>query len=223
MGRSVEVAPGVLVMDHSREKFIKRPISPDGLVGYDQFDQLAVTRMDGEFESSHFIADVREKICPLCLRGWELSGPGMDDQMHWQLIDGHVHESCYVRHVGFIERSEFWGAICDARVRFKGFTAIENGYWPKAYRISGKPWYRAELTEHPAAFILGSRKRVDHIEVVPTEGELRWHREAEKFFAGTDVTKHFRPDSVLLHAWTTEKMREYIKQLSQIAGFCVKL
>lgn len=219
---SIEMAPGVTVMDHSGERFIKRPISPDGLVGYDQFGQLAVTKKDGEYETSHFIADVRDKTCALCLHGWELSGPGMDDQMHWQLIDDHVHESCWVRHIGFIERSEFFNAICAARVRFKGLTAIENGYWPKSYRISQKPWYRAELLDHPAAFVLGARKRVDQIEIIPTEGELGWYGEAERAFADLRDTKHFTPHSVLLHSYTTEKTREYIKQLSMIAGYTAR-
>lgn len=196
---------------------IVRPITNDGLVGYDQFDQLVVTKKDGDFEMSTFIADVRDKTCTICNHGWEPNSISMADQYHWDLVDGYVHETCLNRHTGLVERSEFFRALVAARVRFKGLKPIPNGYHGAS--MKERPWYVAELLDYPVMFRLGARKRVDHVEVVAQGGvDLAWYGDAEKAFASEDVTKHFTSASVLLHAWTTEKMREYVKKLAEIGG-----
>lgn len=196
---------------------IIRPITDDGLVGYDQFGQLVVTKKDGNFETSSFIADVRGKTCIICSHGWEPTSVSMVDQFHWDLVGDYVHESCLDRHTGLIERREFFHALVAARVRFSGLRPIPNEYHGAA--MKERPWYVAELLDYPVAFKLGARKRVDHVEVIAQGGlVLAWYGDAEKAFAAEDVTKHFSPASVLLHAWTTEKMREYVKKLAEIGG-----
>lgn len=194
--------------------FIVRPLTDDGLVGYDQFGQLAVTRVDRGHETSWFIADVREMVCSICNHGWQPNSVSMADQYRWDLVDGYVHESCLDRHGGLVERAEFRGALIAARVRFSGLKPIENGYHGPS---SKRPWYVAELLDHPVMFKLGSRKRVDHVEVIAQGGTaLAWHEEAGKAFEKEDVTKHFTPTSILLHAWNAEKMRAYVRLLAEI-------
>ena len=200
---------------------IIRPITDDGLVGYDQFGQLAVTRKDGDFEMSHFIADVRDKTCGICAHGWEPNSVSMADQLEWDLIKSVVHESCYYRHIGLSERADFQRALVSAHVRFKWLKPIENGYHGAS--MKGRPWYTAELLDHPVMFKLGARKRVDHVEVIAQGGTtIEWHKEAEEAFKTEDTTKHFTPSSVLLHAWTQEKVREYAKRLAEIGKLQVK-
>jgi hypothetical protein len=180
-------------------------------------------RRDGKYQVGTFVHDVRGKTCLICAHGWELTGESFGDQIRWDLVDGHVHESCLVRHSGLIERGMFFDALCDARVRFAGLEPIANGYWPASDPWSHKPWYRAELLDHPAAFVLGRRKRVGHVAVVPTgSGELGWWLEAEARFADDDVTKEFSPKQVMVHAWSNDKVREYIARLAALGGYQVK-
>jgi len=193
---------------------IVRPITDDGLVGYDQFGQLAVTKVEGDSQTSWFIADVRDKTCIICNHGWKPNATSMADQFRWDLVDGFVHNSCLERHSGLVEWAEFRNALVAAGVRFNGLRPVENGYWGPS---SKRPWYVAELLDFPVAFKLGARKRVYHVEVVAQGGtSLSFHAEAEEAFKSEDVTKHFTPSSVLLHAWGFEKMRDYVKRLVEI-------
>lgn len=211
---------------------IKRPITDDGLVGFDQFDQLnfATLDKDGDYITYTIIADVRRMTCEICGRGWEPTGPSMGDQMFWQIVNGYVHDTCWARYRGLIEREDFYWAICNASIAFRALVPIPNQYWPDTYSSSKKPWYEAELVHYPAKLILGWRKRVAHIEIVAQGGtKFEWATfpsvlttsPAEDAFKEENVTKHFHPDSVLLHAWTREKVREYIKKLAEISGFNV--
>lgn len=200
---------------------ILRPITPDGNVGFDQYDQLNWKRWQGEYTVSSIICDVREMVCVICNHGWELTGPAMGDQCHWRLTDDVVHETCLIRHVGLNERAEFQQAMFDARtrdvkVRFEMETR-PNEYWGNRDPYGAKPWYRFKLLDFPVWFTLGSRKRVVSIEAVPNGGELSWWREAEAAFAPEDVTKHFNPKRVLLHAWTKAKVKEYVAKLAWFA------
>jgi len=202
---------------------IKRPLTNDGLVGYDSCGNFIATKREGDRETSWGIADVRGMICSICNHGWEPTGPSMADQFRWDLVEGYAHESCFSRFCGLNERREFYGALVSAGVRFRGLRPIENEYWPPSYESAKKPWYTAELIDHPAMFKLGARKRVDHVEVIAQGGTtFVWAGDAEKAFAAENVTKHFTPTSVLLHAYTLEKMREYVRQLVQIAGYAVE-
>ena len=200
---------------------IVRPVTDDGMVGYDEFGQFVWSRPDRQWIVSSFIWDVREHTCAICARGWEPTGPSMGDQAPWHMLGeglaAYVHETCLERHTGLVERAEFYRAIVAARLRFRGLAPIANGYAPDA-----RPWYRAELTDHPVRLVLGCRKRVDHVEAIAEGGtKLAWWREAEAAFAAEDVTKAFSERSVLLHAWTAEKTREYIATLAKVGGLSV--
>ena len=104
----------------------------------------------------------------------------------------------------------------DVKVRFEMDTR-PNGYWGDRDPYGAKPWYRFKLLDFPVWFIIGSRKRVVHVEAIPNGGELSWYKEAEEAFADQDVTKHFNPKSVLLHAWTEAKVKEYVAKLAWFA------
>lgn len=200
------------------DKMIVRPITPDGMVGYDQFNQLVL----GYAERSHmtyiFIRDLRRNICTICNRGWEATAASLKDQAHWAMLDDYVHASCLERYSGLQERTLFHGALCGT-VRFEKMLPIKNGYWSE----SVKPWYEIELLDHPARFVLGRRKSVDVVELQPT----KWPFSAEEIaraeieFQAENVTKHFQAESVLLHAHTNEKVREYVERVATVMGVAI--
>lgn len=200
---------------------IERSLTEDGMVGYDQFNQLCLTKQEGKYEVTTFVSDVREKTCIICNRGWEPTGESFGDQCSWQLVDDIVHLTCLIRHVGLNERAEFQQAMLDARtrevkVRFEMETR-PNGYWGDRDPYGAKPWYRFKLLDFPVWFIIGSRKRVVNIEAIPNGGDLSWWKAAEEAFATEDVTKDFGPKRVMLHAWTEAKVKEYVKKLAWFA------
>lgn len=200
---------------------IVRPITDDGLVGYDEYNQLSVTKKEKGCETSWFIADVRDKTCAICAHGWEPNSISMADQFHWDVVEGYVHRTCLDRHRGIIERGEFYNALVAARVRFEGLKTIPNEYHGPS--MKERPWYTAELLDYPVMFKLGARKRVDHIEVIPLgDVKLTWCQEAEKAFETENVTKHFRLDSVLLHAYTPHDVRSYIARLAEVGKLNVR-
>lgn len=113
---------------------IKKFITDDKRVGYDKFNQLMLATRDGDNTSYHMISDLRRQKCELCLRGWEATGESLADQTRWRLTDAYVHETCLMRHIGFVERSEIHGAICGAGLRFE-FERIADGSNDRCGRI----------------------------------------------------------------------------------------
>jgi hypothetical protein len=199
------------------EKLIVRPITDDGMVGYDQFGQLMLTKLEDGRQVSWGIADVRRKTCVICNHGWLPNAESMADQRRWDLVGDHVHGTCLARHVGLVERSEFFEAIVAARISFRGLVPEPNRYWN---RPSARPWYHAELIDHPARIVIGSRKRVFHVELVAEGGvPFDWWEAAKDDLAAFDVTKEFSATSVMLHAWGNEQLRLFISRLAKVSGF----
>ena len=214
---------------------IVRPITADGFVGFDEFGQLCLSEVQGKYTTLTFISDVRQKVCAICNHGWYPSAKSMKDQYHWRLLDetkaggetyGFVHLSCYVRHLALNDRTDVHRAIVGARIAFRGLVPMPNRYWPKG-DIWGelRPWYHADVIPPgigPSApttceLIIGRRKRVWSIEMHPNKGEeFAWCEKAESAFKKEDVTKEFSPKGILLHAWTEEKMREYLTTLNAV-------
>ena len=219
---------------------ILRPITEDGNVGFDKYDQLVCWVQRGESRVGTMIKDVRELTCCICNHGWEATAEGMSDQQHWQLTDSWVHLTCLIRHTGLNERSEFQRAMIDARtvdvgIRFES-TDIPNRYWGNGDLYGAKPWYQFDLLDFPVRFIIGSRKRVVVVQVEPLGSPpvppdafekgiyapyipkiLFWWKEAEAAFADEDVTKEFGPERVMLHAWGKDKLKEYVAKLAWFA------
>jgi hypothetical protein len=215
---------------------IVRPLTQDGLFGYDQFGQLMLGRHDGYGMVFTFAADVREATCAICSHGWESTGPSIYDQEHWHLIDQRVHRSCLARHLGFRERNDVSGALCAARVRFEKLVAEPNGYygdndeWGKHML-----WYHADLIEHPYRIRVGHRKRVWEIVLMPhgrvqaverladpaKKAIIPFHEEVKIEFepeGKEGITQSIGERQVLLHAYGTAKMTEYIARLAKVGG-----
>ena len=51
------------VLKEDQVNIIVRPITDDGEVGYDEFDQFTWNRKEGKYTVSSMIADVRGKTC----------------------------------------------------------------------------------------------------------------------------------------------------------------
>jgi hypothetical protein len=202
---------------------IVRPITDDGLVGFDEQGHFVHCTVDGDYRTFVGIVDVRRETCVICDRGWEETSASLHDQASWPLTKGLVHRSCLIRHEGLLERQGAWDAIVGAKMRFGGLLTMPNGYWRPPDPWAKKPWYYAELLDHPVKILLGSRKRVLNIEFHPQGGtKLEWAQEAEEAFRGEDVTKEFSECRVLLHAWGAEKMKRYVKDIAELAGYARK-
>jgi hypothetical protein len=105
-------------------------------------------------------------------------------------------------------------------VRFSGLVVEPNGYWGQNDPWGKhRPWYSTELLDHPYRFLIGMRKRVWSIELRP-QGSTKcgWHEIAKTAFSAEDVTKEFGERGVLIHAWKTTKMVDYIKLLADVGG-----
>lgn len=208
---------------------IIRPITDDGTVGYDQFNQLlAKTPRENGGVVDSLIQDVRGKTCEICLRGWEPTAKSMIDQHFWREFDSYVHVTCYIRHVALCERSGFYWFLVNARIPFRNFRQIDGRYWRKDdawYR----PWYAADLCDSKAEeavarlsgntvrIEIGWRKRVIAIELIAGGStHFDWCDAAEKDFTTETVTKDFSPTRILLHAHGSDKAREYIKRLARV-------
>lgn len=219
---------------------IVRPLTDDGLFGFDQFDQfmLGTKDVDGGMRF-HFVADVRQKVCAICTRGWEPTGPSIGDQARWGLIDEYVHQSCLARHLGFVQRADVFQAVCDAGIRFEKLIPIPNGYWgPEDAWGKHMPWYQADLIDHPYQLRIGHRKRVWEIVLLPygraqaskrlsgPEATVSFYAEAKAEFGPEEkegITQTIDKRQVLLHAYGTAKMAEYVSRLAKVGNLNKKL
>lgn len=205
------------------------PITEDGLVGYDEFKQLVHVTPEINGHVSRFITDVRGMVCRICGRGWHPNAPSLGDQLHDECL-GWCHESCFIRHRGICDQQAVYHALCGV-VRFNRFRTFPNQYWAKTDPWSKIPWFRAELPDaENAELLIGSRKRVIHIELnaswaygAGSERRLfSWAEKAEEAFKDEGVTKHFDAEQVYVHAWGEANLRKYIKMLAEAGGFGVK-
>ena len=58
--------------------FIVKPLTDDGLVGYDQFGQFMCGTPEGHGRVSYSpVSDVRGRLCVICCQGWHLSAESM--------------------------------------------------------------------------------------------------------------------------------------------------
>jgi hypothetical protein len=218
---------------------IVKPLTHDGLVGWDSYGQLWLWRVQAERREGTIIADVREKVCCVCRRGWELKAESLGDQYFWSSRAEWSHESCYIRHLA-LDEFDFWcsalvgarfifGAIDNPRMIGEGpaLESLPNGYWgQKDPWGAGMPWYRARLlkknekgdnTALGRTLKLGMRKRVHHLEIEvgfgPYDRVL-----ADELFKSENVTKQIDEDRMMVHAWGRDKAREYLKHFTQILG-----
>lgn len=189
---------------------IIKPITPDGDVGYDQYNQLATVKRDGDMTTMWFISDVRASTCGICGKGWDNTAESLQNQYHIGRYDRHVHKTCYVGHLSLSEY-EFWHSLMASfRIRFQ-MEDIPNQYggaWDT-------PWFTVELTDFPKCyFVLGRRKRVWSIELnvkefKNTEPLDRLEEECKR----DTITCERGEKRFLIHAWTEDKSKEYMRLL----------
>lgn len=197
---------------------IVKPITPDGLCGYDANGRLWLWEPthDGAFTGSP-IRDPRGRKCAICLQGWVLTCESMKDQETWEVVDGepeYVHRTCSIRFSGLVERNMWYSALIQAEIRFHGMSNIENGYWRES-PWSQRPWYRVRLL-NGWTLRLGHRKRVYSLEIEPRPGESYDIGKAKDLFKDENVTKEFTDERLLIHAYGSDKAREYIKAFAKI-------
>lgn len=200
---------------------IVKHLTPDGMCGWDDRGQLWLWEAEeGGGKCGRIIGDPRGQKCRLCQQGWILTCESLKDQRYDQDNKEWWHYSCYVRYLATKDRDLFCGALVGAHIRFGGFKEIPSGYWRQDPLWSKRSWYIAQASDQPVQITLGSRKRVYNIEFEPTPGtgELLYWKAAEKEFELEKVTKEFSPTRVLLHAWGSDQVKDFLKRLSQAFG-----
>lgn len=198
---------------------IIKPLTPDGMCGWDEHNQLWLWEVDGIGKRGTIIGDPRGHKCPMCLQGWVLTVESLKDQNYNREFKEWWHYTCFIRYLTMKDRDLFFGALVDAKIRFSGLEEMPSQYWRNDPIWSKRNWYFTKALDQPIEIIMGSRKRVYNIEFIPTnEAPLKAWQEAAQEFAKEEVTKEFGPKRVLLHAWGGQKLKDYLKRLSTVFG-----
>lgn len=198
---------------------VVKPLTPDGLCGYDKHGQLWVWEKNGIDMSGHMIGDPRGSKCKLCLQGWILTTESMKDQ-HWSReYEEWMHRSCMIRFLALKDRDIVYWGLCEARIRFEDFKEIPNGYWPPKDPWAARSWYTAKTIGAALDFKIGMRKHVWNISVAPRDGHaitsVKAFREA---FADQNVTKGFNTFECMIHAHNHDDFRKYLKIFGELLG-----
>jgi hypothetical protein len=198
-----------------------------------------------KYTSSTMVWDIRGKACYICKRVWtddpneweyeelergrweEKAGP---DGKHKRLKDPvFVHPACYLGHLNINEKNLITGAINKARDAYKARVPYEIDAIPNQYKGAwDTEWYIIQLLESkPRSQIkFGSRKRVWVVELSSEEKLVVPEGHAlEVLYKKEDVTKdglfdyqgkRLESKSIMLHAWTKEKVREYVEAMIRL-------
>jgi len=184
-----------------------------GQIFIDEFDQFCVTIVDRD-DPSHSYTYMPHNpeglVCPICGINWEPSPRGVMDQFYCRDAEALVHKTCYERWLGFQQRMLFISALNNSNFRVESFDQIPNQYkgaW-------NTPWYVVTFQTPGLRMTIGRRKRVFSV-TFESDDDLPFSQ-IKKMFKEEDVTKEFNSQHVLLHAWSDEKLREYIKKLSEV-------
>lgn len=212
---------------------IIKPLTVDGNVGWDKYGQLWHWKYEGPSRVGHPIADVRNKVCPVCRRGWDLTAESFEDQFYWSGREEFAHLSCYIRFRA-LAQFEFWSnALVEVGFIFgrgdhePGLEEIPNEYWrPTDPWGAGSPWYRVHLLKKDEernnvpfgrTLKLGFRKHVYALLIEPgfAPCDLEF---AKRLFEKESVTKSFEDDRVMIHAHGRDKAKEYLGRFAEILG-----
>lgn len=182
--------------------------SSDAIIGHDKFGQLMHTsyrhRDDSDDVSivTQSIHDVRGLKCPICSVAWGRGVESMVNQIFHCSMEKWMHQTCYDGVVAHNEFMLFYWALVDAKLRFSGLREIPNEYDGR------RPWYETDLIEYANVKLkFGHRKRVDVIEITGVSMP-------NNIFEKEDVTKDISPTSVMIHAWSEDDVRRYIKEIA---------
>lgn len=212
---------------------IVKPLSSDGLLGFDERDQLWCWRpvAGGDF-TGRMVPDLREQICIICGHGWELTAEAYADHCNWQFHGSEVHETCMVRYTSLHDYEIYHLALASAGLHFQRLQRIPNEYWQERDRWFQRSWYRVTLSDSKRTLKLGSRRHVHHLEIERGEGEIDVTM-AQCLFEHEHVTKGLRSrtprentpkdwepgqsfDGYYIHADNEDKVRDYIASFARI-------
>jgi hypothetical protein len=188
------------------------------IIGFDEFGQFSVVKSDKDGSATlYHIGDPRGHTCLLCGRGWETTVSSLLDQYLLPDLGKWVHKGCFVGHLSLNHHDLFVDALVGARgfgalVRWDEVVFIPNEYdggWDTS-------WFRVDLLDD-IRIIFGRRKRVFEIRFENRPGSTVRNVFSESelsrclnFGSGEKVTYEGRKDRILIHAWSDEKVRQYI-------------
>lgn len=196
--------------------------------GFDEFDQFmkVVFSTDGKGWNMSPAADVRGIPCVICGKKFTEDANDMAQQLR---VDGapdewrFSHLPCWIGHLNLNERDLIQSAIEHARRHLR--PANKDKWYHIPYKIEAidnqyggawdTNWYEItfyDVIPIPVVLTFGRRKRVWNIEMNPTNlaGKISEFTLPEKFLEGEETTKEFDKNSLLIHAWSREKVNEYV-------------
>jgi hypothetical protein len=192
---------------------IIRPLSSDGCLGYDQFNQLTAMTVDREYKTFHHVPDLRGHKCIVCAQGWALTAESFNDN---QRIDdlGYSHKGCWQRFQTIQEYYDWRGILVGCGIRFCGLKEIPNEYTRGSW---GPKWFKTQLFQKKPYLTIGRRKRV--WEIVLYSANVTQEEFEQSCIGKTNNTKHLEDDNVLVHAYSFDEAKEFLKAMW---GFCQK-
>jgi hypothetical protein len=194
-------------------EMIERPVTSDGLAGYDQFNQFMVFRRDESGFTGTIKADLRGSSCPLCSMLWIATSASLVDQHFARETNQHVHRSCFVRYETFRQRAELLLNLIKAGFYDVELLELPNGYYLDEWAT---PWYKVNIKDSNRIFITcGPRKNVYSLEFEKLT--IDENAQLQEAFKSEDVTKLCRDDGAfMIHAWTREKVVEYLTTFARV-------
>jgi hypothetical protein len=186
-------------------------ITEDKLVWVDEFKQVQACWLEeGNRICTRIVKDVRGLVCPICKRGWEMTGHAFLNQIHLNANDKWAHYTCVEGAIAYEECHEWYRLSTSSALNKTGLEFVEvpnryGGAW-------NTPWYKILYKDFPNPIVVGTRKRVDEISIYNISPTLFATLSAE--FQNEKVTKtekyEFEKEGTFyVHAWTQEKAKEY--------------
>ena len=194
--------------DLDRQNEMANPITPDGSVGFDKYDQFTIRWREGDSIISQTVPDVRTHTCYICNRGWETTAESLRDQWPDHVFKRCVHYTCQKGAIRWSDATFWHDVACSEEARPTNapltIHEIENEYgscW-------NNPWYQITYEDIPLIFVVGYRKRVWSLHI---RGTLvpRLIQELDTQFKAEEVTKNFGQKEAYIHAWGNNDARRY--------------
>lgn len=183
-------------------------------IGFDQFKQFMWIAEHEGAQVMKGIFDVRGKKCAICGRTWENTAKDITNQHSPYGRNTLVHETCFVGHLAQVQFDLLQDALSANSILEAGeIKEIANQYggaW-------NTPWWKVKIKNRSGFKIgitFGRRKRVYVIHATPLGGTKFALNGSE--FKEEIVTKEIDSDYVMIHAWTNEKVKEYIKTITEL-------
>jgi hypothetical protein len=197
---------------------IVKPITPDGRTGFDKFGQLfswSVPDLEGNM-NGRIIADVRDKLCYICNRGWGNTSGELRDQVYENGI--FMHGSCAEGFAKLRERYLLSDALIDGGFLFD-FEEV-----PPRYPHS-TPWRRVDIltNEYPRKssgfkIVMGRRKRVWEIRAHGVGDMSKEFEDMGNDTRGFIESSEDEPEFgsyYMVHAYSKEKMIDYLRRFQK--------